>query len=172
MTAKAWWDTLDIAAELSLSGVRLDRVLRLDVAVRAGVEHDHHLADVLRHHRVVRREDLREHPPAAPQRPPVRAHHQGHLKLLRGEGWAVDVVFNLRRRPDGDGDQWVRDAVRDAGLLELTNDFEIQRYGLASGDQSLDLPYLAGEGFTLVNPDGSTHGTDLIARSEAMGALA
>lgn len=85
---------------------------------------------------------------------------------------AIDCVINLRRRPAApDRDAWVRDAVDAAGLLPLTNDFWLQRYGMASDDQSLEAPYLAGTGFTLVNPDGSLHGTDLIARSEAMGSL-
>ena len=32
-------------------------------------------------------------------------------------------------------------------------------------------PLLAGTDFRLVNPDGSQWGTDLVARSEAMGRL-
>ena len=62
-------------------------------------------------------------------------------------------------------------AVEAAGLLPYTNDFWLQRYGLARDDDTLAAPYLAGENFTLINPDGTHHGTDLIARSEAMGAL-
>ncbi|MCA9538671.1 MAG: hypothetical protein KC620_07265, partial [Myxococcales bacterium] len=96
-----------------------------------------------------------------------------HLDRLRaladvapGEG--VEVVINLRRRRAGDGDQWVRAAVEAAGLMPLTNDFFLQRYGLAADDDTLDPPYLAGTDFTLINPDGAAFGTDLVARSDAM----
>lgn len=86
------------------------------------------------------------------------------------EGNDVELVINLRRRAVPD-DLWVREQVEAAGLLVCTNDFTLQRYGLASDQPELAPPYLAGTNFSLVNPDGSDWGTDLIARSEAMGAL-
>jgi len=105
-------------------------------------------------------------------------HHLPRARLLadlvtleRAEGRDVALVVNLRRRRRGDSDAWLRALVEDAGLLPLTNDFFLQRYGLAAEDDSLDPPYLAGTNFTLVNPDGSTHGTDLVARSLAMARL-
>lgn len=88
-----------------------------------------------------------------------------------GQDHGVDVVLNLRRRPYGTRDVGLLDALRDEGLAAFTNDFWLQRYGLASEDQRLELPYLAGTNFELVNPDGSAHETDLLARSEAMRAL-
>lgn len=85
---------------------------------------------------------------------------------------AVEVVINIRRRPGApDADRWVSAAVDEAGLSALANDFPLQRYGLARDDESMAPPYLAGTDFTLVNPDGQSHGVDLVARSEAMGAL-
>ncbi len=102
-----------------------------------------------------------------------------HLRRLQALADAVEerktaadvkLVINLRRRRETD-DQWVRDLIDSASLTEHTNDFFLQRYGLASSNEELDLPYLAGTHFTLVNPDGQAWGTDLIARSEAMGAL-
>jgi hypothetical protein len=83
----------------------------------------------------------------------------------------LDVVINLRRRPYGKRDENLRQALEDNGLLRHTNDFWLQRYGLASGDERLALPHLAGENFELINPDGSLYATDLIARSEAMRVL-
>jgi len=93
------------------------------------------------------------------------------IASLRAEGRAVDLVLNLRRRRGGDDDAWLRRALDERGLLPWANDFFLQRYGLAEGDEALDPPYLAGTNFTLVNPDGSTWGTDLVARSRAMGRL-
>jgi organic radical activating enzyme len=90
---------------------------------------------------------------------------------LRRQGVDVTLVLNLRRRASRDRDVWLRNELAERGLLAITNDFMLQRYGLAADDAALDPPYLAGTDFTLVNPDGSEHGTDLIARSEAMGRL-
>jgi hypothetical protein len=86
-------------------------------------------------------------------------------------GGERELVLNVRLRPDAPGsDAWVRDAVADAGLLALANVFHLQSYGLAS-ERDWDRPFVVASNFTLVNPDGSTHGTDLIARSEAMRVL-
>lgn len=86
---------------------------------------------------------------------------------------ADDLVLNVRRRrgPAYDDDRAVLDAVTAAGLLPRSNDFFLQRYGLAAGETAWDEPFLAGHGFTMVNPDGSHSGTDLFARSAAMEAL-
>jgi MoaA/NifB/PqqE/SkfB family radical SAM enzyme len=87
-------------------------------------------------------------------------------------GGAREVVFNVRlRRGYADDDRDVADAVAAAGLGERANVFFLQRYGMASGEEGWDAPYLAGHDFRLVNPDGTVFGTDLIARSDAMGRL-
>ena len=89
----------------------------------------------------------------------------------RMSGPDSELVLNVRLRPDAPGsDQHVVDAVREAGLLELANVFHLQAYGFAS-ERDWERPFVVGEDFTLINPDGSTHGTDLIARSEAMRVL-
>jgi hypothetical protein len=94
---------------------------------------------------------------------------------LRAELAALDgdreLVLNVRLRPDAPGaDAWVRDAVGAAGLIELANVFHLQAYGFAS-ERDWDRPFVVGENFTLVNPDGTSHGTDLVGRSEAMRVL-
>lgn len=83
-----------------------------------------------------------------------------------------ELVLNVRLRPDAPGrDAWVRDAVEAAGLLALANVFHLQAYGFASEREGWERPFVVGTNFTLVNPDGRSHGPDLIARSEAMRVL-
>lgn len=101
-----------------------------------------------------------------------------HVEALRALADAieattgVELVINLRRRPAApDADRWVRDALDAAGLMAYANDFWLQRYGKAADDETLAPPYLAGTDFTLINPDGADFGTDLVARSEAMGRM-
>ena len=81
-------------------------------------------------------------------------------------------VLNVRlRRGDDDDDAAVRDAVEAAGLAPIANVFWLERYGLASDREQWTVPVPVWGDFTLVNPDGSRHGTDLLARSAAMGRL-
>jgi len=83
------------------------------------------------------------------------------------------VVYNVRlRRGYDNDDRAVRDAVAAAGLNARANVFYLQRYGMASAEQGWDEPFLAGHDFRMVNPDGRVFGTDLMARSAAMGDLA
>ena len=96
--------------------------------------------------------------------------------LLRDELGALgsdrELVLNVRLRPDAPGeDAWVRAAVANAGLLEFANVFHLQAYGFAATRAGWEPPFLVGTNFTLVNPDGKTHGPDLIGRSEAMRVL-
>lgn len=91
---------------------------------------------------------------------------------LAAAGGERELVLNVRlRRGEADDDRAVRQAVADAGLDPLANTFFLQRYGLASAEEGWDPPSPIFDTFTLVNPDGQTWGTDLIARSAAMGAL-
>jgi hypothetical protein len=81
-------------------------------------------------------------------------------------------VLNVRlRRGYEQDDARVRDAVERAGLLPHANVFYLQRYGFASGEASWEPPRPVWDRFTLVNPDGTTHGPDLVRRSEAMRVL-
>jgi hypothetical protein len=86
-------------------------------------------------------------------------------------GGERELVLNVRLRPDApDGDAWVVEAVREVGLIDLANVFALQAYGFAS-KRDWDTPFVVGTNFTLVNPDGTTHASDLIGRSEAMRVL-
>lgn len=81
-------------------------------------------------------------------------------------------VLNVRlRRGYDDDDARVRRAVEAAGLLPHANVFFLQRYGFGSDETSWDPPRPVWDRFTLVNPDGTTFGPDLIRRSEAMRVL-
>jgi MoaA/NifB/PqqE/SkfB family radical SAM enzyme len=82
------------------------------------------------------------------------------------------LVLNVRlRRGYEDDDRRVREAVEAAGLLPHANVFFLQRYGFAAGEAGWDLPTPVWDGFTLVNPDGSAYGPDLLARSAGMRLL-
>jgi MoaA/NifB/PqqE/SkfB family radical SAM enzyme len=82
------------------------------------------------------------------------------------------LVLNVRlRRGYDNDDEHVRQGVEAAGLLPIANVFFLQRYGFASGESAWEPPAPVWNAFTLVNPDGQTYGTDLIARSEAMRQL-
>jgi hypothetical protein len=82
------------------------------------------------------------------------------------------LVLNVRqRRGYEDDDRRVREVVAAAGLLPHANVFFLQRYGFASDEESWDPPAPVWHAFTLVNPDGSAHGPDLLARSEGMRLL-
>lgn len=95
---------------------------------------------------------------------------QAALAKLGGER---EVIYNVRlRRGYENDDRAVLEAVKQAGLEPRANIFYLQRYGLASQEQAWDEPFLAGENFRMVNPDGCVYDTDLIARSKGMGALA
>lgn len=87
-------------------------------------------------------------------------------------GGERELVLNVRLRPDAPSqDAWVREAVAAAGLLELANVFHLQAYGFAATRAGWEPPFVVGTNFTLVNPDGSAHGPDLVGRSEAMRVL-
>ncbi|PRP93308.1 molybdenum cofactor biosynthesis protein A [Enhygromyxa salina] len=91
---------------------------------------------------------------------------------LRELGDERELVLNVRLRRDAPGeDAWVIEAVREAGLIELANVFHLQAYGFAAEREGWDAPFVVGTNFTLVNPDGETHGPDLVGRSEAMRVL-
>jgi len=82
------------------------------------------------------------------------------------------LVLNVRLRKGTQGDdQWIVEAVKGFGLYDQSNVFFLQRYGLASDRADWEPPFLVGQNFHMINPDGSVFGPDLIARSEAMGRL-
>lgn len=82
------------------------------------------------------------------------------------------LVLNIRLRKGSIGDEEnVLKKVEEAGLLEHANVFHLQRYGFASTQESWDPPYLVGTNFSIINPDGSLFGPDLVGRSEAMRRL-
>jgi MoaA/NifB/PqqE/SkfB family radical SAM enzyme len=82
------------------------------------------------------------------------------------------LVLNVRlRRGVEYDDRRVREAVEQAGLADHANFFFLQRYGLATSESSWEPPAPVWDAFDLINPDGSNWGTDLVARSAAMGRL-
>jgi len=82
------------------------------------------------------------------------------------------LVLNVRLRKGVEQDEFgLRRRVALAGLEPHANIFYLQRYGFASAESEWDEPFLVGENFSIINPDGSLLGTDLIARSEAMRLL-
>ncbi|MFX0099580.1 MAG: radical SAM protein [Candidatus Hodarchaeota archaeon] len=85
----------------------------------------------------------------------------------------VELIFNLRKRnhPRHDQDIHLEEEVDKHGIRHKTNSFFLQCYGRNSDDENAEKPYLVGTNFILVNPDGTEWGTDLVARSEAMGRL-
>lgn len=95
-------------------------------------------------------------------------------RLLRAEMGEIggELILNVRlRRGMEEDDRRVRAAVERAGVLDIANVFYLQRYGFAAEEHAWDPPAPVSANFTLVNPDGSAHGPDLIARSEAMRVL-
>jgi MoaA/NifB/PqqE/SkfB family radical SAM enzyme len=91
---------------------------------------------------------------------------------LPHDGAPNTLVLNVRlRRGVENDDSRVRTAVESAGLLPWSNVFFLQRYGFARNESAWDEPFIVGTNFELVNPDGRAFGTDLVARSEAIGAL-
>ncbi len=82
------------------------------------------------------------------------------------------LVINVRlRKGCDDDDARVRAAVESAGLAPHANFFFLQRYGFASNETEWNPPKPVWDAFTLVNPDGTIFGPDLIARSEGMRML-
>lgn len=97
-------------------------------------------------------------------------------KLLRdvlGERFGDrQLVLNVRlRRGTPDDDRFVTDAIEKAELSSLANVFYLQRYGFGTRYKEWEEPFIVGENFTMVNPDGTLFGPDLVARSEAMRAM-
>ena len=87
-------------------------------------------------------------------------------------GGERQFVLNVRlRKGIEQNDNAVCAIVESKGLLESSNTFFLQRYGQAADNEEWELPFLAGTNFRLVNPDGQELGTDLLARTEAMGLL-
>jgi MoaA/NifB/PqqE/SkfB family radical SAM enzyme len=94
------------------------------------------------------------------------------IRDLFAESGGRLLVLNVRlRRGYEDDDRRVRAAVESAGLLEHANVFFLQRYGFAAAEAGWDPPAPVWDRFTLVNPDGTAYGPDLIARSEGMRRL-
>jgi hypothetical protein len=85
----------------------------------------------------------------------------------------LDLVFNLRKRNDPccDFDANLERLVDVHGLRAATNSFFLQRYGRNSIDVYAELPFVVGVNWCAINPDGTSHGIDLVARSEAMRRL-
>jgi MoaA/NifB/PqqE/SkfB family radical SAM enzyme len=88
---------------------------------------------------------------------------------MAGERTLV-VNVRLRRGVEGD-DRRVVELVESAGLMPVSNVFYLQRYGFASEEMDWEPPAPVWHAFSLINPDGTVFGPDLIGRSEAMRVL-
>ena len=96
------------------------------------------------------------------------------IKMLQGRAKAqlprrrAQLLTAVRRLRKGvkDDDAWVRDAVAEAGLIDIANVFFLQRYGFAAKRTEWDEPFLVGANFAMLNPDGQLFGPDLIAASD------
>lgn len=94
-------------------------------------------------------------------------------RALRSQMAAPDLfVLNVRlRRGVAQDDAALRRDVERAGLGACANVFYLERYGFARDQAGWQVPVPVWGDFRLINPDGSDHGTDLVARSDAMEAL-
>ncbi|MBY0550161.1 MAG: radical SAM protein [Candidatus Obscuribacterales bacterium] len=93
-------------------------------------------------------------------------------RIITQSGDSRMLVVNVRLRKGYENDdEQIRLAVERAGLLSVSNVFFLQKYGFASNEENWDEPFLAGQNFSMINPDGRNMGTDLVARSEAMRQL-
>ena len=82
------------------------------------------------------------------------------------------LVLNVRlRRGAPDDDRFVTEAIEAAGLSSLANVFYLQRYGFGTRYEEWEEPFIVGDNFSMINPDGALFGPDLVARSEAMREL-
>jgi len=72
-----------------------------------------------------------------------------------------------------DDDLWLVDEIEKRGLMERSNIFFFQRYGMAKTRDELDKPFIIKNpiDFSLIAPDGTDWETDLEGRSEWMGGL-
>lgn len=106
----------------------------------------------------------------------LRDHDPGLLDLavaLQAALQGPDLfVLNVRLRRGADADDAeIRDDVERAGLAATANVFFLERYGFARDEREWQTPLPVWGDFRLINPDGSDHGTDLVARSDAIEAL-
>jgi hypothetical protein len=95
------------------------------------------------------------------------------LSVFQELGGDREVIFNVRLRKGllYGNDQWVRDAVDQAGLAPHSNIFFLQKYGLGASNDEWAEPFAVTDDFILLNPDGEVQYHNLIERSEAMNKL-
>ena len=83
------------------------------------------------------------------------------------------LVLNVRLRKEKIFDEtFIRNSIEKFELAPWSNIFYLQKYGLASDQQTWSEPFVVGDNFNLINPDAASYGTNLISRSEAMRRLA
>lgn len=92
-------------------------------------------------------------------------------RILAPHTGARLLVINARYRPHTPEREELLHQLGHHGLLGCTNLFPLQRQGRARDQAGWEPPFLVGWNFRLVAPDGTLHGTDLVARSAAMEQL-
>lgn len=99
--------------------------------------------------------------------------HGGHLDRIRYALFSTEfipgiaITCNVRLR--NQGEEELRSRITDDGLLsKYSNIYYLQSYGRLSGDSAYEKPVIRQniEEFELFASDGTSFGTDLIARSE------
>ena len=93
----------------------------------------------------------------------------GLIKELSCNG---QLVLNVRLRRDHEEERAkITSSLEQFVLTDIANIFYLQRYGLAENEETWEEPFIVGDNFNLINPDGRSYGCDLIKRSKAMGEL-
>lgn len=83
-----------------------------------------------------------------------------NLELIDG----MDIKFNVRLRKE---DDWIVDKLKEYGLFEHSNVYELQNYGRME-DDSYQKPFIVQniDNWNIYAADGECFGQDLVARSE------
>ncbi len=85
---------------------------------------------------------------------------------------SVDLVLNVRLRKDEQEEsEAIINEIKKRNLSDVSNIFWLQKYGKASDRETWEEPFIVSDHFSLINPDGSDSGTNLIRRSDTMRSL-
>jgi len=89
---------------------------------------------------------------------------------LRGEIEGFVINVRLRKEEDEENEEIISE-IKKRNLNDITNTFWLQKYGYGSSQENWEEPFIVSDQFSLINPDGSTSGINLIRRSNVMRDL-